>query len=110
MDCIFCKIIKKEIPADIVYEDDQILAFKDRAPSAPVHILFVPKKHIQSLVHADKGDESMLGHLLLSIAETAKKLGIDERGFRVVTNNGKDGGQIVHHLHFHLLGGKKLGW
>jgi len=75
MDCIFCKIIKKEIPADIVYEDDQILAFKDRAPSAPVHILFVPKKHIQSLVHADKGDESMLGHLLLSIAETAKKLG-----------------------------------
>lgn len=110
MDCVFCKIVRKEIPAEIVYEDDQVIGFKDIAPSAPVHILFVPKKHIQNLAQAEKDDESLLGHLLLKVAETAKKLGIEEKGFRVVTNNGKDGGQVVHHLHFHLLGGKKLGW
>ncbi len=110
MDCIFCKIIRKEIPAEIVYEDDQILGFKDIAPSAPVHILFVPKRHIKSLAHVKKSDQSLLGDLLLAMSRTAKKLGVDANGFRVVSNTGKDGGQIVHHLHFHLLGGKKLGW
>ncbi len=110
MDCVFCKIVNKDIPAEIVYEDDKVLGFKDIAPSAPVHILFVPKKHIESLAHVGKSNEAMLGQLLLAMSQTAKKLDIDTNGFRVVSNTGKDGGQVVHHLHFHLLGGKKLGW
>lgn len=110
MPCVFCKIINKEIPAEIVYEDEHVLGFKDIAPSAPVHILFVPKKHIQSLAYVSQGDALLLGNLLLSMSHVAKTLGIEENGFRVVSNSGKDGGQVVHHLHFHLLGGKKLSW
>jgi histidine triad (HIT) family protein len=107
-DCIFCKIIKKEIPSEIVYEDDEILAFKDIEPVAPVHILVIPKKHISSLVEISKEDEQLIGRIYSKINEIAKAQGILEKGFRVVVNCGEDGGQAVKHLHFHLLGGQKL--
>lgn len=108
-DCLFCKIVKKEIPSTIVYEDDEILAFKDIHPVAPVHILVIPKKHITSLAHLEKEDEMVVGKIYGVINEIAKKEGIFERGFRVIVNCGEDGGQEVQHLHFHLIGGKKLG-
>ena len=108
-DCIFCKIIKKEIPSNIVYEDEEILAFRDINPVAPVHILVIPKKHIESLVHLNKEDEALVGRIYTVINKIAKQEGINEKGFRVVVNCGEDGGQEVKHLHFHIIGGKKLG-
>ena len=108
-DCIFCKIIKKEIPSNIVYEDDEILAFRDINPVAPVHILVIPKKHISSLVDLSEEDELLVGKIYTTINKIANEEGIAEKGFRVVVNCGKDGGQEVKHLHFHILGGKKLG-
>lgn len=107
-DCIFCKIIKKEIPSTVVYEDEEILAFRDINPVTPVHILVIPKKHIKSLVEIQREDEPVLGRIYTVINEIARKEGILEKGFRVVVNCGEDGGQEVGHLHFHLLGGKKL--
>lgn len=107
--CIFCKIIKKEIPANIVYEDSLILAFKDILPVAPVHILVIPKKHIESLIDLKKEDEKLIGKIYLCINEIAKSQGIYDKGFRVISNCGKDGGQLIKHLHFHLIGGKNLG-
>lgn len=109
MDCIFCKIVAKEIPAKIVYENNNILAFEDIAPSAPVHVLVIPKRHIQSLYHVADEDKALMGEIMTSFTMLADQLGIAERGFRVQTNIGKDGGQVVPHLHFHLLGGKTLG-
>ena len=108
-DCIFCKIIKKEIPSNIVYEDDEIIAFRDINPLAPVHILVIPKKHISSLLELTEEDEKLIGRIYTVINKIAKEEGIDEKGFRVVVNCGEDGGQEVKHLHFHILGGKKLG-
>lgn len=108
-DCIFCKIIKKEIPSSIVYEDDEIIAFKDVNPVAPVHILVIPKKHIESLLELEQEDEMVIGRIYTVINKIAKQEKIDEKGFRVIVNCGEDGGQEVKHLHFHLLGGKKLG-
>ncbi len=108
-DCIFCKIIKKEIPSSIVYEDEEILAFRDINPVAPVHILVIPKKHIDSLVYLSKEDEKLIGRIYTVINKIAKEEQIDEKGFRVVVNCGEDGGQEVKHLHFHIIGGKKLG-
>lgn len=108
-DCLFCKIIKKEIPSTVVYEDDEILAFRDIHPVTPVHILVIPKKHITSLAQLEKEDEAVIGKIYTVINEIAKKEGILEKGFRVIVNCGEDGGQEVKHLHFHLLGGKKLG-
>ena len=108
-DCIFCKIINKEIPATIVYEDNEILAFRDINPVAPVHILVIPKKHIESLVNLKEEDELLIGKIYTVINVIAKQEGIDEKGFRVVVNCGEDGGQEVKHLHFHILGGQKLG-
>ena len=108
-DCIFCKIIKKEIPSTVVYEDEEILAFRDIHPVTPVHILVIPKKHITSLAEIQKEDEAIIGRIYTVINEIAKKEGIFENGFRVIVNCGEDGGQEVKHLHFHLLGGKKLG-
>ena len=108
-DCIFCKIINKEIPSSIVYEDDEILAFRDINPVAPVHILVIPKKHISSLVDLSKEDELLIGKIYTVINEITKKEGIDSKGFRVIVNCGEDGAQEVKHLHFHILGGKKLG-
>lgn len=108
-DCLFCKIIKKEIPSKVVYEDDTVLAFRDINPVAPVHILVIPKKHIESLVELTNEDEAIVGKIYTIINKIAKQEGIAEKGFRVIVNCGEDGGQEVKHLHFHLLGGKKLG-
>ncbi len=108
-NCIFCKIIKKEIPSSIVYEDSEIIAFRDINPVAPVHILVIPKKHISSLIDLKTDNELLIGNIYTVINKIAKQEGIDEKGFRVIVNCGEDGGQEVKHLHFHILGGKKLG-
>ncbi|TWT40186.1 HIT-like protein [Thalassoglobus neptunius] len=106
---IFKKIIDGEIPADIVYEDDQCLAFRDVNPQAPVHILVIPRKEIASLAETDDGDQMLLGHMMLVIRKLAAEMGLTN-GFRVVANTGVDGGQTVNHLHFHLLGQRNLEW
>lgn len=108
-NCLFCKIIKKEIPSTIVYEDEEILAFRDINPVAPVHVLVIPKKHISSLVDLEPEDEAIVGKIYTIINKIAKQENIFESGFRVIVNCGEDGGQEVKHLHFHLIGGKKLG-
>ena len=107
-DCIFCKIIAKEIPGDILYEDEQVMAFRDIQPAAPIHVLVVPKKHIPSINEATEEDERLLGHLHLVAKKIAQKEGIAERGYRLVINTGKEGGQVIFHIHLHLMGGKKL--
>lgn len=108
-DCIFCKIAKKEIPADIVFEDENMLVFKDINPTAPVHVLIIPKKHIESMDHVSKEDSILLGEILYKIKDIAATLGL-ENGYRVVNNCGEDGLQTVKHLHFHLLGKRKMQW
>ena len=106
-DCIFCKIIKGEIPSNKVYEDDDILAFKDINPLAPVHILVIPKKHISCAKDITIEDEALIGRMFSVINKIADELKLD-KGYRIINNCGEDGGQEVMHLHFHLLGGKKL--
>ncbi len=108
MDCIFCKIINREIPSNIIYEDDKIIAFHDVNPMAPVHGLVIPKKHISSLSEITCEDSDLIGHLVSMMPEIADKLNVKDSGYRVVVNSGKDGGQTVFHLHFHILGGKEL--
>ena len=108
-DCIFCKIIKGEIPSNKVYENEEILAFKDINPAAPIHILVIPKKHITSLIEIKEEDEKLIAKIYSVINKIAKDMQIDQKGFRVIVNCGEDGGQEVGHLHFHLLAGKKLG-
>lgn len=108
-DCIFCKIVKGEIPAKIVYEDDKVIAFEDIKPAAPIHILIIPKQHIDCVSNIEEQTAGVLPDIFLAINKIAGKLGIKERGFRVIVNNGAEGGQVVYHLHFHLLGGKTLG-
>ena len=108
-DCIFCKIIKGEIPSTKVYEDEEILAFNDVNPAAPIHILVVPKKHIESLAHLEKEDEVLVGKIYGVINKIAEEQGFKDEGFRVIVNCGENGGQEVMHLHFHILAGKKLG-
>lgn len=106
--CLFCKIIKKEIPSDIVYEDDHVVAFNDINPQAPVHLLVIPKKHIPTL--NDLEDYSVLDPIMQAIQRLAKEKDIDRSGFRVVVNCNKGAGQAVYHLHFHLLGGRAMHW
>ena len=108
-NCLFCKIIKGEIPSEKVYEDDEILAFKDIHPAAPVHILVIPKKHIDSIAMLEKQDEHLVGRIYSVINKIAEEQGVKEDGFRVIVNCGRDGGQEVMHLHFHILAGAKLG-
>lgn len=108
-DCIFCKIIKGEIPSKKVYEDENVLAFHDISPAAPVHILIIPKKHIASAVALREGDQEALWAVFSAVAKVAEIAGVSQDGFRLVTNVGENGGQSVAHLHFHLLGGKKYG-
>lgn len=108
-DCIFCKIAEKEIPATIVYEDDKFIAFKDLDPQAPVHVLLIPKRHIESVDTLSPEDEAVAGHILGKAKIIAKEEGIDN-GYRVVSNVGEDGQQSVKHLHFHLLGKRKMTW
>ncbi len=105
-NCIFCKIINKEIPGDIVYEDEKVLAFKDINPQAPIHIIVIPKKHVKSVLEADG---EMSAAIINAIQKIAKEQNIEETGFRVITNCGKDAGQTVEHLHFHILAGRTLG-
>lgn len=107
---IFQKIIDREIPADIIYEDDEVLAFRDIAPQAPVHVVIIPKKALTSIADAGQGDQALLGKLLLASAAVARELGVETSGYRVVTNVGAHGGQSVFHLHLHLLAGRQLGW
>ena len=109
-DTIFGKIIRREIPANIVYEDDLCLAFRDIAPQAPVHILVIPKTPIRSLADVTSDDADVLSHMLLTIKQIADQEGLAENGYRVVTNIGAEGGQTVFHLHFHLLGGRAMHW
>jgi histidine triad (HIT) family protein len=108
--CLFCRIIKKEIPGRIVYEDDAVLAFEDINPQAPVHILVVPKKHIDSLSNLTKADHDLIGSLFLIVNSLAKTRNLAQAGFRTVVNTGPDGGQTVYHLHVHLLGGRQMTW
>ncbi len=109
-DCVFCKIVNRESPADIVYEDDDSIAFKDVNQQAPVHILIIPKKHIRSLVEIDEEDLNLIGHLVSVANKIADHNGIIERGFRLVLNTGLESGQSVWHVHIHLLGGRKMTW
>lgn len=110
MDCIFCKIVKKEIPSEIVYEDEKILAFKDITPAAPNHILFIPKQHIESVNFLNDENIDLVGEIFLKIKEVVNMLKIADDGYRVVNNCGELGGQTVNHLHFHLVGGRQMQW
>lgn len=109
-DTIFAKIVRREIPANIVYQDDDVTAFRDINPSAPVHILIVPNQIIPTLNDATPEDERLLGKMLLTAQRLAREMGVAENGYRVVMNVNADGGQSVYHLHLHLLGGRKLSW
>ena len=107
---LFEKIIAREIPATIVYEDDQVLAFRDIKPQAPTHVLIVPKKPIPRIAEATASDQQVLGWLLLRAAQVAEQLGLTRSGYRLVFNNGPDAGEAVPHLHCHIIGGRQLGW
>jgi histidine triad (HIT) family protein len=108
-DCIFCKIVAGEIPSSKVHEDDDVFAFHDLNPQAPTHVLVVPRKHIASLDEAREADQALLGRILLTTQQLARQLGVSS-GYRVVNNCGAPAGQSVFHIHFHLLGGRPLGW
>jgi histidine triad (HIT) family protein len=108
MDCIFCKIVAGEIPSTKVYEDEEIIAFRDINPQAPVHIVIIPRKHIASLSHLSQSESALVGRLVTIANKLAQDEGIASRGYRVVINCGKEGGQLVPHLHLHLVGGRQL--
>jgi histidine triad (HIT) family protein len=110
MDCLFCKIIEREIPGSIVYEDDHVIAFNDIKPQAPTHVLVVPKRHIESLNELQPGDDQIVGELIRRAAAIAKERGVSAGGFRTVFNTNRDGGQTVFHIHVHLLGGRRMQW
>ncbi len=110
MDCIFCKIARREIPSKIIYEDDVALAFEDVAPQAPVHTLVIPKRHISTVLDLNEEDDGLVGHLFRVAADLARDKGIDGPGFRLVMNTNRDAGQTVFHIHIHLLGGRAMGW
>ena len=110
MKTLFQKIADREIPADIVYEDDLCLCFRDISPQAPTHLLLVPKKPIPRIALAESTDQALLGHMMTCIGPIAQQVGMDQDGFRVVINNGKNGGEAVPHLHIHLLGGRQMQW
>ena len=110
MDCIFCKIIKGDIPSNKIYEDDKVLAFHDISPEAPVHFLVIPKEHIKSVNELNEENADIISHIFLTINKIVRELGISETGYRVVNNCGKDGGQTVNHIHFHVLGQRDLKW
>lgn len=109
-DSIFTKIIKREIPANILFEDDDVIAFNDISPKAPIHILIVPKVQIPTINDLQEDDANLIGKVILRAKDIAKKMGIDERGYRLIFNCNKEGGQSVFHIHLHLIGGKQLGW
>lgn len=109
-DCIFCKIVKGEIPSEKVYEDDLVLAFNDLTPQAPIHILIIPKEHIASANDVDDNNSKLIGHIFAIASKIAKEQGFDKDGYRIVNNCGRDGGQTVDHIHFHVLAGRGLQW
>jgi histidine triad (HIT) family protein len=109
MSCIFCKILEGQIPSTAIYQDDLVYAFADIHPQAPVHFLLVPREHIGSIDEADESKRALLGHLLLTAAQLARKQGLSQ-GYRVVVNTGDNGGQTVNHLHLHILGGRAMTW
>lgn len=110
-DCIFCKIAAKEIPSKVAYEDEQVVAFYDLEPQAPVHVLIIPKKHVESVAKLTADDKELAAHILTEVVpKLAQDLGVAEKGFRLVANTGDEGGQTVKHLHFHLLGGRSMQW
>ena len=111
MDCLFCKIAGGEIPSKFIYEDESVVAFRDINPQAPQHILIVPRKHIESINAFEDDDKNLAAHILVDVVpKLAKDLKIDESGYRVVINTGDEGGQTVHHLHVHLMGGRSMQW
>jgi histidine triad (HIT) family protein len=110
MNCLFCKIINREIPAKIVYEDDAVLAFEDINPQAPVHLLIIPKKHIATTLDMTEDDHVLIGRLLATANHLAMEKGVAEQGFRTVINCNRDAGQTVFHVHLHLLGGRPMSW
>lgn len=107
-DCIFCQIVAGKVPGEIRYQDEEVIAFRDINPEAPVHLLIVPKKHIPSLAHITRAESSLMGHMIFVATELAKKEGVSEKGYRLIINCGKEGGQLVPHLHMHLLAGRQL--
>ncbi|MBP2626367.1 MAG: histidine triad protein [Firmicutes bacterium] len=109
-ECIFCKISAKEVPVTVIYEDEHIIAFPDINPAAPVHVLVIPKKHIANLLELVPDDIPLMGHVLSTIPKIATQLGLAEDGFRLVVNTKDNGGQTVHHLHWHILGGRFMTW
>ena len=109
-NCLFCKIAGKEIPADIIYEDNDTVAFKDINPKAPVHVLIIPKKHIEKIADMEAEDQQLIGKLIFTAKNLAEELGISKDGYRLVFNNGKNAGQEVYHIHLHLLGGRSMQW
>ncbi|MFB5190399.1 histidine triad nucleotide-binding protein [Alicyclobacillus fastidiosus] len=109
-DCLFCKLAAGEIPSDKVYEDDEVLAFRDIRPQAPIHVLVIPKQHIDSAQTVSQAQAELIGRLHAAIPDIAKSLEIDQEGYRVVTNVGRHGQQTVPHLHYHVVGGRQLGW
>jgi histidine triad (HIT) family protein len=110
MDCLFCRILAGEIPADIVYQDERSVAFRDINPQAPAHVLVIPRDHLESLDEATRNEEGLLGHLLRVAARVANEEGLSESGYRTVINTGSGAGQSVFHLHLHVLGGRALTW
>ena len=109
-DCIFCRIVAGGIPADVVYRDELVTAFRDIEPQAPVHILLIPNEHIASTDELEEGHEAVVGRLVTAAARVAREQGIAESGYRLAVNTGRDGNQTVAHLHLHLLGGRRFGW
>jgi len=107
--CVFCRIVAGKVPADIVYQDKDFVAFRDAMPKAPTHILIIPRMHIASLAELSEGQQNIAGGLIMVARNLAEKEGIAEKGYRLIINNGPEGGQVVPHLHLHLIGGKKLG-
>jgi histidine triad (HIT) family protein len=110
LDCTFCKIVSREMPSQIVYEDEEIVAFHDINPQAPVHVLIVPRKHIESVLDVTEEDRGVLGAMLVRAKDIARQLGVDEKGFRLVINTGKYAGQAIYHIHLHLIGGRRMTW
>jgi len=108
MDCIFCQIVAGKMPTDIVYQDEKVVAFRDINPVAPTHLLIIPKRHIPSLAHLSETELPIIGHMVNTANQLAKREGISESGYRLVVNCGEEGGQLVPHLHMHLLGGRRL--
>ncbi len=109
-DCLFCKIVAKTIPAKVVHEDDHTLAFDDIHPQSPVHTLVIPKRHVASVQDLGEADQTLLARLLLTCTKVARDKGLADSGFRFVANTGRDGGQTVFHLHFHVMGGRHMAW